>query len=419
MANDTAQHDDEQAFRQLVRSVVPDTTPPPGCEERLRLRLKARILAGAPTRRAGEHRRHSWGRGLRFASAGAAMVIAAIVIWWLAGGGVRTASADFAEMLRRVRQANTVAYDQILRVPGQPETEVRILMARSGRARVTASDGKVAVFDLVQRKLLRLLPDTKTAVLRPLALGSAHYDPLDDLRRAKVSAGRFVGRETLDNQEAVVYQVVAPQGRMRVWVDPDEELPIRIEVRSRVANALESLTILKNFNWNRPIPDSKFSLDVPPGYTLAPPPPEASLIRLLRICARMNDGSFPARLDARTVFESVLRNGQPADNSYGAHTGVTPIITDGDDRTKETYKACLHGLAFVEQVNENGTWQYVGQGVRLGDGAARVCWWKPPGTASFRMVYGDLQVRNVTAERLQAPAKRPSAKTTDRDPPEE
>ncbi|GAH40593.1 unnamed protein product, partial [marine sediment metagenome] len=190
-----------------------------------------------------------------------------------------------------------------------------------------------------------------------------------------------------------------------------QQLPIRIEIRSRIQDGQEAVTIVENLSWNEPIPDSLFSLDVPPGYTLVRPQgdaSESSLIDLLRICAQMAHGSFPARLDAEAVLELVLESYRDS----GAHqvlTGVIPAITDIDDQAKETYRTCLRGLAFVDQVRKNGSWQYVGKGVALGDATAEVCWWRLPGSASFRVVYGDLRVKDVTPERLPLPAKRPAS----------
>lgn len=418
MANDTQQHD-EEALRKLLQSVAPDTTPPPGCEERLRLRLMAQVQArgSGPARRTGVSRKRVW--TFSAASAAAATILAAFLTWWLVGGGVRRASADFAEVLRRVRQASTVAFDQILRVPGQPETRVRMLVARPGRIRVTWPNGKVSIFNHAERKCLTLRPDTRKATLVRFAKKTTYSDPLDCLRGAEVSAGRLVGRESLDNREVLVYEVAQPQGVMRVFVDPQQQLPIRIEVRSRMQDGQEAVSIMENLSWNQPIPDSLFSFQVPSGYALLEPqsdPSESALIDLLRICARMRQGSFPARLDPKAVLELVLEShlGRGAPD---IHTYVIPGVTDIDDQAKETYRTCLRGLAFIEQVRENGSWRYVGKGVTLGDATAGVCWWRLPGSASFRVVYGDLRVKDVSPERLPLPARRPALNPTDNGSP--
>ena len=417
MARDTAQHD-EGAFRELLQSVSIDTSPPPGCEERLRERLIARIRS----RESGsaERGRASGRRVWIFsaASAAAATLIAVFVMWLLVGGGVGTAEADFAEMLRRVRQASTVAYDTILRVPGQAEITVRVLMAYPSRARVVWPNGKTSIFNHAQRTCLTLKPATKKATLMRMDAGNEYSDPLADLRQAELSTGRFVARETLDGREVDVYEVPQTQGVMKVSVDSRSQLPARIEVTTRTRGGEDVLTILTNFAWDQPISDSLFSLAVPAGYTLVDTyrsPSERSLIELLRACAQMGHGTFPPALDAHTVLSLVLkRYGQHSDDPM--YTSVTPTVIDIDDEAKGIYRACLRGLAFVEQVSRNGSWRYVGRGVELGNASAEVCWWKPAGSASFRAVYGDLQIRDVAAEDLPLSLSRPASKPTDSSP---
>jgi len=36
-----------------------------------------------------------------------------------------------------------------------------------------------------------------------------------------------------------------------------------------------------------------------------------------------------------------------------------------------------------------------GEDVRLGDASKAVCWWKPAGSSVYRVVYGDLSIRDV------------------------
>jgi len=38
--------------------------------------------------------------------------------------------------------------------------------------------------------------------------------------------------------------------------------------------------------------------------------------------------------------------------------------------------------------------------VKLGDADAPVCWWKPPGSTTYRIIYGDLSARDVEAGNL-------------------
>ena len=53
--------------------------------------------------------------------------------------------------------------------------------------------------------------------------------------------------------------------------------------------------------------------------------------------------------------------------------------------------------------------QYVGKGVKLGDKSAIVCWYKLKDAKdgnTYRVVYGDLSVKDVNAEDLPLPIER-------------
>lgn len=397
---------EEEAFGKLLGASGPDASLPPGFEERLFSRMKAamRVQTAKPAACRSSRPIQWW---LWRAVPTAALLVAVVIAgWWMLGGGVSAATADFAEVLRRVRQANSVAFDQLLFAPTFPEVKVRIKMLSPGKTRVTRSDGSVQVLDHRANMVLTLIPATKTARLIPLPHGSAEDDPLDRLKNADVSACRLVGREKLGSREVLLYQVTLQDGSMRVWVDPQDELPVRIEVKGQGVKGEEVVSVLENFSWNLSITDSEFALQVPPGYTLEDytrSPSEQSLVGLLRTCAQLGSGAFPPSLDSRMVLRLVLHAEPGAVVSGPGNDAVTPAVTYGssdDDQAREIYRGCLRGLAFIEQVRAVGQWQYSGDGVQLGDASVIVCWWQPTGSASCRAVYGDLQVRDVPADRL-------------------
>ena len=415
MADYLEQNDDE-GLGMLLRSARPDTTPLPGCEER----VLSRLLAAMETQ-GSRYAPHATGRPkriwlLRIASAAAAVIVAGLVAWWLIEGNVPTAKADFAEMLRRVRQATTVSYDVTLRRPGQPELKAQVLMAFPGRSRVAYPDGRTNIFNWAQGRLLVLNPATKMATL--LRIRAAFEDHLENLRKTGESQGQFAGYEMLNGRRVVVYQVPQPQGATRVWVDP-QEMPVQMEIRSCEEDGRETVTVLENLRWNEPISDSFFALKAPAGCTLEElqeDSSEESLIDCLRACAQMQQGAFPARFDARTVLPLVLKSYPDATHDT-VQGGGNPTWTDLDGKAKETYKICMRGLAFIEQVGENGSWQYVGRDVKLGDGTSAVCWWRPAGSATFRVVHGDLRIKDVPAELLPQHARQGDTKPTNNGPP--
>jgi hypothetical protein len=86
----------------------------------------------------------------------------------------------------------------------------------------------------------------------------------------------------------------------------------------------------------------------------------------------------------------------------------TATVRTGSDDQKKLFRTCLWGLNFVEGMQASGSWRYFG-GARLGDGQAVVCWWKPPGTATYKVMYGDLKTKEVLPGQLPQPQTKPAA----------
>ena len=53
------------------------------------------------------------------------------------------------------------------------------------------------------------------------------------------------------------------------------------------------------------------------------------------------------------------------------------------------------GLMFVQALPAGSDWHYVGGGVELGEADMPICWWKPAGSQTYRVVFGDLSVRDL------------------------
>ena len=389
-------HPDDADIRLLFESVRPDVTPPAGSRERLERKLREAIRA-RELASAGRHEHRLARRWvLQGGMAAAAMAMVAFACWWLVGDGASPASAAFGEMIEQVRQARSAAYTLILHIPGRPDERAEVLMAGQGNARITWSDGKTEIYSYGNCKWLCLSPATRRAWLHDSPATVVFDEPLDALRRATEADGELVGKETLDGHEVAVYRVRQVRGALRVWCDPRDNLPLRVEARPAGDDGLKTM-VLEDFRWNMVIPESVFRLDVPPGYALVRPEDEASeeaLVEALRGCAERSDGFFPASFGRDMVANLVFE-----DNEHTQIDSVSALSELGEE-TKRFYRTCLSGLAFVEQVNANGGWRYVGSGARLGDGGRPICWWRLPEREMFRVVYGDLMVCDVPAGQL-------------------
>jgi hypothetical protein len=60
-------------------------------------------------------------------------------------------------------------------------------------------------------------------------------------------------------------------------------------------------------------------------------------------------------------------------------------------------------LLFTRVFKGEGKWYYRGKGVKLGEAATAVFWYRPKDSATYRVIYGDLHVEDVAAENLPEP----------------
>lgn len=155
--------------------------------------------------------------------------------------------------------------------------------------------------------------------------------------------------------------------------------------------------------------DSLFSFQPPDGFTFksvgAPEFTEKDVIEYLGILVEYFDKIFPdsalkwsdgAEYDRFSKIEGMPRDERtPAQNrlvefrqKHGDVPGLGP----------------LH--VFVHYQIVKGSWKYLGKGVKLGDKSRIVCWYKPRDSKTYRVIYGDLSVKDVAAEDLPLPIER-------------
>jgi hypothetical protein len=154
--------------------------------------------------------------------------------------------------------------------------------------------------------------------------------------------------------------------------------------------------ICKNLKFDVPMDESLFSMDVPEGYTLQQVEldllgsTEQDFIEGLRIRAEVfGDGWFPEGV----AVEDYLKQA-PAMTKKAEELGLSD-----EEETELGMKLSRH-LLFIRFFKGQGEWHYAGQGVKLGDAETPIFWYRPEGSETYRVIYGDLSVRDVSPENL-------------------
>jgi hypothetical protein len=60
----------------------------------------------------------------------------------------------------------------------------------------------------------------------------------------------------------------------------------------------------------------------------------------------------------------------------------------------------MRDFMFYKNLEPKNDWHYVGKDVKFGDAESPVCWYRPTDSETYRVIYGDLSIRDVAPENL-------------------
>jgi len=333
----------------------------------------------------------------RFAAAAAIIIFAGIVLSLLGEG-----TPTFAQVIEPILNARTVVFDLIV---GEDETGPVIHdIIKDSMIRRTMSNmpNNIMIIDLDSAKMLTLDPQAK---------GAAYVDikgPLQEAARSYLVLVREIvaklkdhlewwtitelGEQEIDGQRAVGFHVSGGDQQLTVWADPRMAVPIRIELRRRQS----VIAIFKNIEFDVPVDDSLVSMDVPDGYTLHEGElnlgdfNEQDFIETLRMLAELlHDGKFPDRLRAEDLLAQVPLIGEKFDQ-----------LDISDEQKLQRGMHLGRGITFIQFLRHRNEYHYAGKGVKLGDAEKAIFWYLPENSQNWRVIYGDLSVKDVAPENL-------------------
>jgi len=330
-------------------------------------------------------------------------VAAGVVVTVLIGlqfiGG---SSVTFAQAIQPILNASSAVFDIIVGVE-EPNSPVIRDMVVGSRIRRTLSNipGNVSIIDLESKRILTLTEAKKEAAYIDLKGLPAIPNYLELLKNTIVrlqDSPHFVvedlGVREIDGREAVGFLAKHPLVEITVWADSKTGLPVRIESKEGQLNV-----ICRNMQFDAPMDDSLFSMEVPEGYKLQQmeldlnSATEADFVEGLRLLAEtFNDGYFP---DGAAV-EDFLKQ-------VPSITKKTEAMKLSSEEELALGKKIQQYLLFTRFFKGEGKWYYRGKGVKLGEADKAIFWYRPKGSKTYRVIYGDLRVEDVAPENLPEP----------------
>jgi hypothetical protein len=261
----------------------------------------------------------------------------------------------------------------------------------------------VRIIDLANKRILDLDPEKKKAIYTDLNNSPLMPNQLDLIKgviKTLENAPGFVveqlGEKEIDGQ--LLYGFRAKHSKMNVviYVDPQTALPVYMEWEGR-----QMKTICRNIRFNVPMDESLFSMEAPIGYKI-------ERQRFDPFGSTEEDFIEDLRIEADVLGDGVF----PDDVSVEHFIKMTPVVKEKLDKLQksEDEKTALvlklhKGLMFIRYFKGEGNWIYAGKGVKLGDANTPVFWYRPTGSETYHVIYGDLTVEDVNENDLPKPVE--------------
>lgn len=337
----------------------------------------------------------------KFATA-AVILIAATVTLYIIAGPISTTSTVYAEVAERLQKALTMTYKMTTttQVEWMPDMEMEVAFKEPGLMRMTMTGGSVSVMDAVQGRGLTIIPGTKQFIeidLTNLPQGQ-EQDPFSGIQRLRSlpeTAEEELGEREIDGRTVQGFRVTEDGAIHTVWIEPEtREL---VEIEFQMVNAPEIGGTITDIRFNVELSDDLFSITPPAGYTRqefqfdASEPSEDDLIEFLRMWSGwMKDNTFPPTLNPAElpkVTMELLKAGK-----FGPDEPTAQEVNL--DHTMKISRAVMFIMKLAPESNSH----YAGEDVKRGDAETAVFWYQPAGSQTYRVIYGDLTVKDVAPE---------------------
>jgi hypothetical protein len=329
----------------------------------------------------------------------AAVIVVAVLLGLQFVGG---SSVTFAQAIQPILNASSAVFDIIVGAE-EPNSPVIRDMVVGSRIRRTVSNipGNVSIIDLESKRILTLTEAKKEAAYIDLKGLPAIPNYLELLKNTIVrlqDSPHFevedLGTRQIDGREAVGFLAKHPSVEIIVWADSKTGLPVRIESKEGQLNV-----ICRNVQFDVPMDESLFSMEVPEGYKLQQmeldlnSATEEDFVAGLRLLAeKVNDGYFPDGVAVEDFLKQVP-----------AITKKTEAMKLSSEEELELGKKIQQYLLFTRFFKGEGRWYYRGKGIKLGEADKAIFWYRPKGSKTYRVIYGDLRVEDVAPGNLPEP----------------
>jgi outer membrane lipoprotein-sorting protein len=391
---------DESELKRIINRLKIDTEPNPAHREDLRRQVLS-VFNEAGQRPATRIidfktiRRTIMKSPVTKIAAAAVIIIAVLIGIHYFGVSIPSTSVVFADVVERLHNARTMTYT------ANATTEIEIAFKKPGYMRTTMPGGFVTVIDWTQGKGLSTLPTRNQFI--EMEMSNLPHDPaqqqfnvIEKLRTLPDRADEELGTKEIDGRVLQGFRVTEEDVINTVWIDlQTRELVI---VETEFINAPGMNVVMTDFQFDVELDDSLFSLTPPDGYTRVEVQADVSgvtehdLIEYLRVWSSWTkDGTFPPTFNPMELQKVAMEMEQQGKFGDGQTT---------EQQRERDAMTMYRGIMFLTQLPAESNWRYAGEDVKFGDAGTPIFWYRPEGAETYRVIYGDLSVKDVAPENL-------------------
>jgi outer membrane lipoprotein-sorting protein len=375
--------------------------------------------------------------------AAAAVIVIGVfaVINFLGGTG---SSVTLAAVLERVEQVQAFMYKMKMNTtgniqPGMPpgeqqmegtitiSTEYGMKMDMDMNMVVNGASQKMKQLMYVlpnEKKVYMITPEQKQYITIEFdesvlaRMKKQSNDPREFLRQVVNSKYTDIGKSVIDGVEVEGFETTDPaclggmmeDVKVTLWVDRKTELPVREEMHYKMNDQMQMEVELYDFQWYAQVNADEFKPVIPQDYTTLlpggykmPSASEEGAIEGLRFCEQIM-GRYPKKIDMMNLMNEIV-----AIKDSNSPTGAALKLKEEMDKLPEEEKAKKImeimrpvqslGMFYMMLAQDKKEPAYYGESVTPADADRVLMRWKVS-DSEYRVIYGDLRVETITAEKL-------------------
>jgi outer membrane lipoprotein-sorting protein len=327
-------------------------------------------------------------------STAAAILIAVMLGMQLVG----TPSA-YAQVVQSLRNARTLAYTLITTTNTETGETVKTdwLFKDPGLLRTTTADGYITILSVGQGRQLSLVPPTKQYIIAEFNNTRQSDSPdqfaaIESLRRLPEKVDEQLGAARINGIPVKGYRVFGEDVVTTIWINPENKELVQVEQEYPSSPGMNF--VMNNISFDIELDDALFDLTPPVGYTP---------LGVLQENSQITEQNL---VDFLRHWGEASSNGiyQPISMGPQFSKLVMDLIAEGKLNSEAMAhinpQVMYNGMMFIAQLPPSSNWRYAGENVDVGDTQTPIFWYKPVESDTYRVIYGDLHIENLSSEEL-------------------